>query len=376
MEKASPGSLVLDPMAGSGTTLAVARALGLRALGFDTDPLAVMMANAWSLDCDEHRLKAKALDIVDRAADVARNTSIREAYPRTADDETKSFLRYWFDGRSRKELMGLSTAIGRVRDSSVRALLWCAFSRLIITKTSGASLAMDVSHSRPHKVYTRAPISPLDKFSDAVDRVSYVMKMNFSGASGRSIKIQSGDARKLNVPDETADLVVTSPPYLNAIDYLRGHRLSLVWMGYTVSQLREIRAHNIGTEAAGGVIDRDLIKICARMGATDRLPGRIRRMIFRYLEDMRSVMREAHRVLKVGGSAFFVVGDSSIRNTYVSNSRAIAELAVIAGFKVIDIRSRPIEERRRYLPISSRVTECTLSRRMRHEVLIELERCA
>ena len=38
------GALVLDPMAGSGTVLRQATELGHRALGFDTDPLAVLMA--------------------------------------------------------------------------------------------------------------------------------------------------------------------------------------------------------------------------------------------------------------------------------------------------------------------------------------------
>src|SRR3712207_7608036 len=41
---------------------------------------------------------------------------------------------------------------------------------------------------------------------------------------------------------------ITSPPYLNAIDYLRGHRLSLVWLGYRIGDLRLTRAVSIGAE--------------------------------------------------------------------------------------------------------------------------------
>ena len=48
----------------------------------------------------------------------------------------------------------------------------------------------------------------------------------------KSAKVELGDARKLSaVENASIDAVLTSPPYLNAIDYLRGHRMSLVWLG-------------------------------------------------------------------------------------------------------------------------------------------------
>jgi tRNA G10 N-methylase Trm11 len=43
-----PNSIVLDPMAGSGTVVRHASELGLRAVGFDLDPLAVLMSRAWT----------------------------------------------------------------------------------------------------------------------------------------------------------------------------------------------------------------------------------------------------------------------------------------------------------------------------------------
>jgi hypothetical protein len=46
------GSFVLDPMAGSGTVLRQATELGHQALGFDTDPLAVLMAKVWTRPID------------------------------------------------------------------------------------------------------------------------------------------------------------------------------------------------------------------------------------------------------------------------------------------------------------------------------------
>ena len=49
----APGAVVLDPMAGSGTVLRHAMELGHRSIGFDTDPLAVLMARVWTQPFDD-----------------------------------------------------------------------------------------------------------------------------------------------------------------------------------------------------------------------------------------------------------------------------------------------------------------------------------
>src|SRR5260370_41910963 len=61
---------VLDPMAGSGTVLAVARAKGHRAFGMDLDPLAVLLAGVWTRRVDGKRVNDKAEDVLDRAKGV------------------------------------------------------------------------------------------------------------------------------------------------------------------------------------------------------------------------------------------------------------------------------------------------------------------
>src|SRR5712691_735311 len=83
---------VLDPMAGSGTTLVVARTLGHEAIGFDTDPLAVLLAKVWCSDFTESSVLTfaeKALEIAKRRA---RRLPLRRAYPVEADDETRAFV--------------------------------------------------------------------------------------------------------------------------------------------------------------------------------------------------------------------------------------------------------------------------------------------
>jgi hypothetical protein len=68
-------------------------------------------------------------------------------------------------------------------------------------------------------------------------------------------QVMLGDARSLIFADRSVDRVLTSPPYLNAIDYMRGHRLSLVWLGHSLPALRAIRSGSVGSEKGLDVDD-------------------------------------------------------------------------------------------------------------------------
>jgi hypothetical protein len=371
------GSLrVLDPMAGSGTTLAVARKLGHSSVGFDSDPLAVLIARAWCADVDEHLLSRTAAFVHQKAESRWRRTGLLDAYPEGADDETCSFVRYWFDGINRKQLSALANAISGVRNASIRDLLWCAFSRLIIAKQAGTSLALDLTHSRPHRAFAIAPIRAIDSFPSAVRFV--INGAPFKSESGEHPKadIRIGDARQLPLPAHSVDVVITSPPYLNAIDYMRAHKFSLVWMGYRISELRGLRAAGIGTEvsAGGNPDDGAIAGVLESMGAVHRLSGRYPRMLARYVADMGTVLHEIVRVLSPGGRAILVVGDSTIRGVYVRNSRAVACLADQHGLALESMHRRPIPDNRRYLPPPSSPLGKGLQHRMRTEVVLSFQK--
>lgn len=371
--RGKPRSLrVLDPMAGSGTTLVVARKLGHVPLGFDSDPLAVLMARAWCADVNGPTLSKAAALVLQKAENRWRRIPLAEAYPEGADHETRHFVRYWFDAGNRRQLSALADAISGVRDASTRALLWCAFSRLIIAKQAGASLALDLTHSRPHRAFATAPIGAIDSFLSAVRSV--IKGAPFKGNIGEYPKadVRIGDARRLPLANHSVDVVITSPPYLNAIDYLRGHKFSLVWMGHKISDLRSLRAGSIGTEVSAGGDEKSRVigEVLKRMGDTDGLSGRFRGMLARYVADMSAVLREVVRVLAPHGRAVLVVGDSTIRGVYVRNSRAIAYLAERCGLALKDLRRRAIPDNRRYLPPPSSASEKGLHRRMRTEVVL------
>lgn len=365
---------ILDPMAGSGTTLASARAKGHQAIGCDTDPLALLIARGWCSDVDSDVLRYRAELVLERARKLSEELTKENAYPSKADGETRKFLDFWFDDTNRIQLTALSRCISRVHALIDRSLLWCAFSRLIITKKMGVSLAMDISHSRPHRKYETAPIQAFDKFIDAVNYI--IKKAPFKDAIKiPAAIIRQGDARKLPFRSKSCDMVITSPPYLNAIDYIRGHKFSLVWMGHSISSLRLIRTDNIGSENSGTSKKADQFQeTLQRMGDVQKLDCRHFGMVMRYVVEMNRVFSECRRVLKDDGQAVFVIGDSTLRGLFIKNSEGLIHLAHKNGFRITAKTTRPLPENRRYLPPpTAGNTAGDLQRRMREEVILRFE---
>ena len=365
---------VLDPMAGSGTTVVYAKYHGHHAQGFDTDPLAVILAKAWCLDCREDPVRTAAACVLKKAELVASQMRLRDSYPCPKEDqETRAFVRYWFDNTNRRQLAALSQEIQRVRDDEIRLFLWCAFSRLIIAKKASVSLAMDLSHSRPHRVRTRSDIHPFSRFLDVVETVLSAVTFKDGITSGRA-EVESADARELPLFQESIDLVITSPPYLNAIDYIRCHKFSLVWMGYSISSLRQLRASNIGAEVGFNGSDGDAQDaVINQMTAGKQLPRRQYGMLRRYVNDLQAVLKEVSRVLVTGGKAIFVVGNSTLRGVYVKNSRAVSLICQQHGLHLLLEKERQLPNNRRYLPPPSSGGN-VIQNRMRTEVVMTFEK--
>jgi SAM-dependent methyltransferase len=364
---------VLDPMSGSGTVLAVAQAHGHRALGIDVDPLAVLLAGVWTRPVDPQEAEDKAVVVLERARQHFNVQTSGEAYPSGSDLETKAFLRYWFDDYARRQLAALSTSITRVRDTLLRDVLWCGFSRLIITKQAGASLAMDLSHSRPHRVFKSAPIKPFSHFLSAVGTI-ITNCPRAENTAGPTVQVHRGDARKLQIKDCSIDLVLTSPPYLNAIDYLRCSKFSLVWMGYSIEHLRRIRTNSVGTEAASTqALEIPWIqKLIRQLRISPVLSPRNHALLCTYAWDMSRAVAEVSRVLKRGGRAVYVVGDSLVRGSYVRNSALVSAVARQHGLTLESRQSRTLPANRRYLPppVSGGPKDATMNGRMRREVVV------
>ena len=367
------GATVLDQMTGSGTVLRVAAEQGLQGLGFDMDPLAVLLSKVWTTDVDTQALEAAALGL----AEQAQALRVEEAALPWIDEheETRRFVEFWFGQRQRDDLRRLCCLLDAHNDP-VSDVLRVAVSRLIITKERGASLAADVSHSRPHRVY-KAEEHDFDVFSMFKRSVRYVAQRLHPDRLKGTARVVEGDARNLGaVEAESVDACITSPPYLNAIDYLRGHRLALVWFGHQIDTLRFIRSESIGAERipkpdADAALAQALTALIDPEG---KLDSRRRRMIDRYALDMHAFLKETHRVLKPDGKAVLVVGNSTHGEVFVENTTIVKVAAERVGFTVASETSREIPPSRRYLPPPVEEDGSDLNKRMRTESVLTLKK--
>lgn len=364
---------ILDPMSGSGTVLAIAQARNHHAVGIDMDPLAVLISRVWTTAVNPTALTEEAAAVLDRARRAFAHLRTRDAYPSDSDEETRRFVRFWFDDYVRRQLTALAGAIADVEDGKIRDCLWCAFSRLIITKRSGASLAMDLSHSRPHKVFKRGPTKPFSKFTFAAGRVAGGCVDDGLCDSVPQARVHEGDVRRLPLSSGSIDLVLTSPPYLNAIDYMRCSKFSLVWMGYTIGEIRRIRSASIGTTVGKRQDDNYARDIISKINLRPALESREEAILVRYVDDMQQAVRETARVLVGGGQAVYVIGENTVRGTFIPNSRIVEELANDTGLQCVNRRSRELPANRRYLPPPSAQTTA-LDGRMRREIVLTLEK--
>jgi tRNA G10 N-methylase Trm11 len=357
--------LILDPMSGSGTVLRASAELGHRGIGFDVDPLAVLMSRVWTTPFDVSRLRGTAEKLVREAKRVRG-----ERLPWIDNcPETRNYIRFWFRPKQIRSLRRLSFVLAG-KSGAIADALRVALSRIIITKERGASLARDTSHSRPHRVFFDNDYDVFAGFLDSVSRLSQRIRPE---TLRNSAIVMRGDARRLTeLRAKSVDVIITSPPYLNAIDYFRGHRLSLVWLGYRISQLRKFRAGSIGTEngRAADISTTTIEKVLRRAGDIRKLPPREVGMVKRYAQDVLGFLRELMRVAKRGAKLLLVVGNSRLKNVSISNARINIAAAKMVGFKLVRQSERALRTSSRYLPPPCGASSGSLSRRMRTESLL------
>lgn len=349
------GDVVLDPMNGSGTTTLEAYLMARKGIGYDIDPLAVKIAKVKTtpLNVDENGLINDVMARVNRY--YRERDGLEDVLNRRFDRKTKEFIDYWFLPEVQLELMALILAIEEFeKGTSVREFLEVVFSSIIVTKSGGVSRARDLAHSRPHLDRNKRPRNAFEFFEQRLKRFATVVSKLPNHLPQPVIKW--GNAKKLEMEDSSVDLIVTSPPYANAIDYMRAHKFSLVWLGYSISELSSFRRYYIGSEAVGNIEMKSFPQfteeVLTKLYALDRKKEAVLR---KYFMEMREALAEMYRVLKPGHFAALVVGTSVMRGLDVKTPYCLADIAENdTGFDVVGIKPRSLDRNRRMLPFSKK----------------------
>lgn len=370
-----PGDLVLDPLCGSGTVLLEAQIANRRAYGVDANPLARLIARVKTNPLGPERLK-RTLD------EILKRLPLKPSGP--PPDVVN--LDHWFYPSAVKQLQCLQEAIGQVRKSEIRDFFLVCLSACV-RKVSRADPRLSVPVRLKLGQYPTT--HPLRKKSDAHLRqlqhvrvatifarvaevnIARMETLQVHSAGALRAEILCSDARRLFheyskngvrgrvLARDSVQLIITSPPYPGAQKYIRACSLSLGWLRLCpTTELREYKGRIIGREEFVKA-ERDQV-LRTGVAEADRVLAKIRRrnpiratVGATYLNEMRAVIREMHRVLKPGGHIILVAANNHASGREFRTPdylRTIAEecgLSLTACF-IDAIRSRGLMTKRNH----------------------------
>ena len=370
-ELTQPGELVLDPMAGSGTTIVEAILADRNAIGIDLDPLAAMIARIKSAPLNLSNCLHSGEAILETAKKELRS-NLDSNLEKLYSPQAISFFEYWFEETTVREIAALVESIRRVGDPDVEMFLQVVLSSTIITKNGTLTRARDLAHSRPHRDLNRQVTqSAFDAFAKRLHTI--IQSLESIADISAQATIVRADVRALPLPANSVDLIVTSPPYAaNAIDYMRGHKFSLIWLGYDPGRLSGIRKQYIGSELQAKDLRFDSETANQILAKLHRKAAPRAAVVAHYYREMESALREMLRVLACGRAAVLVVGSSNIQGIDIRVPTVLAELASTVGFQVVGVAKREILRDARMMPTSHNSAKNGIEARMHEEGVIGL----
>jgi len=152
------------------------------------------------------------------------------------------------------------------------------------------------------------------------------------------------------IEDESIDLVITSPPYLNSRDYTDTYMLELKTLDFAkdnedIRKLREktLRSHvqikwDDCTTIENELLQKTLYKLEIASKGTDMWNKSIIDMVRLYFVDLHGIFQTIYSKLKLGGRIYFNVSNSAYFNVLINTLEICASIAENIGYKVIEIR--------------------------------------
>lgn len=221
-----PGDTVLDPFVGSGVIALESLMAGRNTISSDINPYAIVLTRA----------KLFAPSSLNAALSLAKHylKCAKEEYAEVNIDDAPDWVRGFFHPETLREALALTRVL---RKDKQYFLLGCLLG--ILHHQRPGFLSYPASHAVPYLRTLKFPrdrFPELYKYRDVRSRLfkkigrAYRRFPNIDKSSLRKCYLK--DAESLRLPEESVDAVVTSPPYMNALDYVRDNRLRLWFLGY------------------------------------------------------------------------------------------------------------------------------------------------
>ena len=300
------GDTILDPMCGCGTSLVEAFLMGRKGIGNDMNPLACLISKVKTTLIQE-----KEFNYLEK--EITRDFKVSKTQIKNfIKNLPKRKIRNYFTGDKISKLEGIKKLLLEIKEEH--------FDLYDLCRVALSSVIWSFIESK----------GTLD-IKDAFFKKINMMKKEFLNIHCRGVlqyaptTIIHGDSRNLQIENGCVDLIVTSPPYVNALDYYREHMFNMHFLD----------------------MDFGLFKKNEIGGHSHFISNRFR-LLSEYLGDMLRSMIEMNRVLKQGKFCVIVVGNSTIEYESIESHKFFTSFAKDTGFKHHRTFSRKIDTTKKY----------------------------
>ncbi|HIE33674.1 MAG TPA: hypothetical protein EYP86_00860 [Candidatus Altiarchaeales archaeon] len=321
-------SIVLDPFCGAGTALLACNQIGYNAVGFDILPLSVFVSNTkLQRDYDMNLLREKIKEITSYKFG---ETELEWTDPGIVSIK-KAFSRY-----ARNDLLFFKEKIMQIEDEKIRSFMFLA---LLSIAVRASNVKRDGGVLKIKKKRNLAPVRYL--FKNKLKRMYKDLKNSEKISEGIDAYAQVGDARTLHLESEFG-FCITSPPYLNWIDYTKLYAIELALFEDSYSEIHKLRRQSFRSHVGAEYRLKKKLKSDSVMKIMEKLDTRkVKKpeIVQGYFEDLYLSIESIHNALEDGGKSAIVIGNACLPGITVDSDIILAELAEKIGFtlKRIDV---------------------------------------
>ena len=319
----NPGDLVFDPFGGSGTTALEASRMQRRALSFDANPIGTLVGKVKTITLNDEIL----FDIKTLIVSIISQIERLPVEPKELINEFYNFIPEipnidkWFPITARGELGYIKSRIQLFKNEDAKSIARLAISKIILSVSFQDSETRYVS--KPKQIIQG---ETLKKYLKAVNEIVASIKETNNFFKSSLIDFKTIDIKKVTsevLCDNNVDLIITSPPYGNAMDYHLYHRFRLFWLDEYPKDLQNIE------------IGSHLRHQKEKTGYDS------------YFDEMKVALNIMYRVLKPSRFAIIIVGDSIYEKKHYDNAKTFSQYSKSIGFEVIEILKRNLPRNKR-----------------------------
>ncbi|WP_332302531.1 DNA methyltransferase [Rhizobium sp. GR12] len=340
----NPGSVVLDPWNGSGTTTSIAARHGFRSIGYDLNPVMVVIARARLLPASEADALEPILQQILDGVRRDRKVSTDDPLANWFHQETVADLRS-LERSIRKRLVGKLT----LGPSGVNLGYLSSIAAAFYVALFAVSRSMLSSFQSTNPTWVRVAKTDQDKLLikrrviyDQFKKYMYGMIDELSRSSNGNARdlaateIAIADSRQCKAGTGVVDLVLTSPPYCTRIDYTAATRVELAILGPFCS----VNGSDLSRDMVGSIrVPQADIEVDEKWGETcchflrdvkdhpsKASSGYYLKTHLDYFNKMATSMRAIREALKEKGQAILVVQDSFYKELHNDLPTILSEM--------------------------------------------------